>query len=243
MTHLYIIRHGQAQAAVEERIAGIKGDTGLSKLGVEQATRLRDRLLATKEIKADVFIASNIPRARQTAEIIAPAIGLPLLLDEEVQELRPGEADGLPGREYEERYSAYERNPSAFVKVSPGGESWPEFVLRASRALDRITTEHAGKTIVLVCHGGIVHSSFLYFFGVSTFITPAIVELETKNTSITHWQRGKFYRKDPALLQWRLIGHNDDFHLRDPRFWQSMDGQGGNIETDDNRQTSIAEKE
>lgn len=243
MTHLYIIRHGQAQAAVEQRIAGIKGDTGLSKLGVEQATRLRDRLLATKEIKADVFIASTIQRARQTAEIIAPAIGLPLVLDEEVQELRPGEADGLSGEEYQERYAQYERDTSAFIRMSPGGESWPEFVLRASRALDRITTEHAGKTIVLVCHGGIVHSSFLYFFGASSLVTPAVVELETKNTAITHWERGKFYRRDEDLVQWRLICHNDDFHLRDPRFWQSADGQRGNLETDDTQQMSIAEKE
>ncbi len=241
MTHLYIIRHGQAQAAVEERVAGIKGDTGLSKLGVEQATRLRERLLATKEIKADVFIASTIQRARQTAEIIAPAIELPLLLDEEVQELRPGEADGLSAQEYQERYAQYVSDPSAFARVSPGGESWPEFTLRASRAIERITTEHAGKTIVLVCHAGIIHSSFLYFFGASTLVTPAIVELETKNTTITHWQRGNFYGRDPDLLQWRLICHNDDFHLRDPHFWQGMDGR--NIETEDTKQTEIAEKE
>ncbi len=237
MTHLYIIRHGQAQAAVEGRIAGIKGDTGLSELGIEQATRLRERLLATQEIKADVFIASNIPRARQTAEIIAPALGLPLLLDEEVQELRPGEADGLDGQEYQKRYTQNWHDTSAFANISPGGESWPEFLLRASRALERITTEHAGKTIVLVCHGGVVHSSFLYFFGSSILVTPAIVELQTKNTAITHWQRGNFYRKEPNLLQWKLICHNDDFHLRDPRFWQNADGQRGNIETDDAKQT------
>ncbi len=243
MTHLYIIRHGQAQSAVEERVAGIKGDTGLSKLGVEQATRLRDRLLATKEIKADVFIASNIPRARQTAEIIAPAIGLPLLLDEEVQELRPGEADGLRVKEYQERYPRYWRDTNPFAELSPGGESWPEFVLRASRSLERITTEHAGKTIVLVCHGGIIQSSFLYFFGSPIVVTPAVIEFETKNTSITHWERGNFYIKDPTIERWRLICHNDDFHLRDPRFWQSADGRGGNIETEDTKQPSIAEKE
>ena len=243
MTHLYIIRHGQANAAVEGRVAGIKGDTGLSELGVEQATRLRDRLLATKEIKADVFIASDIPRARQTAEIIAPAIGLPPLIDEEVEELRPGEADGLYAQEYQDRYPQYWRDTSPFAPISSGGESWPEFVLRASRALARITTEYAGKTIVLVCHGGIIQSSFLYFFGSPIVLTPAIIEFETKNTSITHWERGNFYIKDPNITRWRLVCHNDDFHLRDPRLWRSADGQRGNVETEDTKQTSIAEKE
>jgi 2,3-bisphosphoglycerate-dependent phosphoglycerate mutase len=247
MTHLYIVRHGQSQAAVEGRVAGIKADTGLSELGIEQATRLRNRLQATQEIQADVLIASTIPRATQTAEIIAPALGLPIILDDEVQELRPGEADGLSGQEYRQKYAHNRDNHSAFVSAAPGGESWPEFVLRASRALERITTEHAGKTIVLVCHGGIVQSSFLYFFGASTLVRPSIVTFEMGNAAITHWERGNFYRKDPNHLQWKLICHNDDFHLRDPRFWtdfaEEYDEQHGEMESDDTQQTAIVEKE
>ena len=245
MTHLYIIRHGQAQAAVDGIVAGIKGDTGLSALGIEQATRLRNRLLVTQEIKADVLIASTIPRARQTAEIIAPALELPIILDDEVQELRPGEADGLSGHEYRQKYAHRRDDMSAFVSASPGGESWPEFVLRASRALERIVTEHAGKTIVLVCHGGIVQSSFLYFFGAPTLVRPSVVTFEMGNAAITHWARGNFYRKDLSHLQWKLIAHNDDFHLRDPRFWtDDQDAElYGNIESDDTQQTAIVEKE
>ena len=81
MTHLYIIRHGQAISAVQRRV----GNTGLSSLGVLQAERLRDRLAATGEIAADVLIASTLLRACQTAEIIAPALGVPIVLDEEVE--------------------------------------------------------------------------------------------------------------------------------------------------------------
>jgi broad specificity phosphatase PhoE len=46
MTNLYLIRHGEAISATQNFI----GDKGLSPLGVKQAERLRDRLLATKEI-------------------------------------------------------------------------------------------------------------------------------------------------------------------------------------------------
>ena len=87
-TNLYLIRHGEAVSNVEPIIGGMRGDVGLTALGIAQAERLRDRLAATHEIPADVLIASNLPRARQTAEIIQPALGVPVCLDESVQEMR-----------------------------------------------------------------------------------------------------------------------------------------------------------
>jgi len=82
VTHLYLIRHAEAVSNVEPIIAGMRGDTGLTAHGVAQAERLRDRL-AAGEIAADVLIASTLPRAQQTAEIIAPALGLPIIWDDE----------------------------------------------------------------------------------------------------------------------------------------------------------------
>ena len=104
MTHLYLIRHGQHIGSVKHII----GDTELSPLGIQQAERLRDRLAATGEIKADVLIASTFKRARQTAEIIAPAFGLPIIFDDEVQEWRDGEAEGMTLDEF--RRSMKERS-------------------------------------------------------------------------------------------------------------------------------------
>src|SRR5437660_6543802 len=111
MTHLYLIRHAEAIAAVQDII----GDTDLTPLGITQAGRLRDRLAATGEIAADVLIASTFARARETAAIIAPALGgLPIIPDAEVQELRAGEADGLPYPEFEARYGPPDFDPHPF---------------------------------------------------------------------------------------------------------------------------------
>src|SRR6266852_2017855 len=110
MTHLYIIRHGQAISAVQRRI----GNTGLSPLGVLQAERLRDRLAATGEIAADVLIASPLLRACQTAEIIAPAFGLPIIFDSEIEEWRdPEEAEGQSEKKYgaEFRDTPFDQKP------------------------------------------------------------------------------------------------------------------------------------
>ena len=207
MTELYLIRHAEAMAAIN----GFIGDGGLSPLGVTQAQRLRDRLAASHEIAADVLIASTYPRAQQTAEIIAPALSLPVLLDEALQAFRPGEADGLTVEQFRERFGEpdYEVNP--YQPFAPGAENWGQFMLRVGSALDRIVREYAGKTIVLVCHGGIIDGSFLYFFKVSAWTLPP-ARFYTRNTSITHWQQ---IASEKNELHWHLIKYNDAFHLHD----------------------------
>lgn len=210
MTHLYLIRHGEAVCNVDQDAptAGMKGDLGLTARGKLQAERLRDRLAATGEITADVFIASTLPRARQTAEILAPAIGLPINWDDEVQELRVGNIDGVPWRKIADTVPDFRKEP--FRPLSSGGENWPQFVLRVATALERISSEHEGKTIVVVCHGGVIDSSFAIFSGLSSVVFPSL-DLGTRNTSITHWER----HGDHGTPRWRLRKYNDDLHVRD----------------------------
>ena len=83
-THLYLVRHGEAVVNVEPIMGGMRGDTGLTPRGVAQAESLRDRLAATGEIAADILISSTLPRARQTAEIIAGVLNMPVEIREEV---------------------------------------------------------------------------------------------------------------------------------------------------------------
>ncbi|NJL06029.1 MAG: histidine phosphatase family protein [Chloroflexaceae bacterium] len=219
-TNLYMIRHGEAVINVQPIVGGMKGDQGLTEHGVLQAQALRDRLRETGEIQAEVLIASDLPRARQTAEIIAPALGLPIVFDPEVQEFRVGEADGMPNSEAWAKYGPPEVEHNPFKRISPGGENWLEFVARVSIALHRITTTHAGKTIVVVCHGGVIDSSFIYFFGISTVAVPQ-AGLYTNNTSITHWQQ--YTDKYTHKTRWRLLGYNDTFHLREVGVRESLD--------------------
>src|SRR6266702_4985424 len=119
MTHLYLIRHGQAISAVENTV----GNTELSPLGVKQAERLRDRLAATGEIAADVLIASTLLRAKQTAEIIAPALGLPVIFDSDVEEWRDGEAETWSIDEYKEKFDAVEFDQKPFFHITADAEN------------------------------------------------------------------------------------------------------------------------
>lgn len=210
MTHLYLIRHGEAVVNVQPIMGGMRGDTGLTPRGVAQAERLRDRLAATREIKADVLIVSTLPRARQTAEIIAPALGVPMVFDDDVQELRIGEADGLPLKEAWARFGVPDFRKDPFRPIAPGGENWGQFILRVGSALNRISREYAGKTVVIVCHGGVIDGSFIYFFGINSLALPQ-AELYTHNTSITHWEQHHL----DGIARWRLWSYNDTTHLRD----------------------------
>jgi len=219
VTRLYLIRHGEAFCNVEPIIGGMNGDEGLTERGADQALRLRDRLQATREIDADVLIASTFPRARQTAEIIAPAIGLPIVFDDEVQEMRPGDADGISITQFRERYGLpdWDRDPAH--PLAPNGESYITFMARVTKAMDRIVAEHEGKTVVIVCHGGVIDGSLGYFIGLPVVPRPP-VQFDTHNTSITQWDRRQHGLDDP---RWRLIRYNDDAHLRETPAGPSLD--------------------
>ena len=80
-----------------------------------------------------------------------------------------------------------------------------EFLLRAGTALQRITREHDGKTIVIICHGGIIDASFLFFLGLSSLQFPQIL-FDTHNTSITHWYKEPTdWFDSPVSIPWKHI--------------------------------------
>jgi len=79
MTRLYVIRHAQPAGRKPETIGLSPPDSGLSLLEGSQAQRLRDRLATTNDLHVDVLVSSPMRRARETAEILAPALGVPVL--------------------------------------------------------------------------------------------------------------------------------------------------------------------
>ncbi|WP_217593984.1 histidine phosphatase family protein [Cohnella sp. GbtcB17] len=182
MTNLYFIRHGEACVLKD----GIVDDFGLTEEGRSQAEKLRDRLIETGEIQTDVLIASSFLRAMQTAEVIAPAFDRPIAFDDEFQELRPGKALGLTKEQLDELLTDYSPSTNPFAAIAPDAENWPQFVLRIGSAIHRVCAEHRGRTVAIVCHGGVIECTFQYFFGLNPFKLPA-VQFQVSNTSITHW--------------------------------------------------------
>lgn len=208
-THLYLIRHGEAVSNVDHTLGGIKSDAGLTERGMLQARALGERL-ASEKFTADVLYASDLPRAKTTAEFVSEAIGLPISFDEELQELRPGDADGLHVEEARSRYESMSRFLiEVYTPIAPNGESWGSFQARVSAALERIVVRHMGQKIVVVCHGGVIEVSFLHLLGLGPDARRRAA-FHVRNTAITHW---RFVETPTGRQEWHLAGHNDYRHL------------------------------
>jgi 2,3-bisphosphoglycerate-dependent phosphoglycerate mutase len=205
MTRLVLVRHGESEVTVRRVVGGPRSCVGLSDLGRRQAEALRDRLIATQEITANVLMASGYPRAIETAEIIAPALGgLPVVLDPAFGEHDPGpECDGLTFEEFVDRHGRPDWESDPHAVTFPGGETIADFHHRVGLATSRLVQSHPDATVVLACHGGVVDA--VLRAALRTVSTGGF-EIHTLNTSLTelvHVQPGR----------WRLVRYNDVGHL------------------------------
>jgi probable phosphoglycerate mutase len=216
-TRLVLIRHGESRSTVDRVVGGHRGCSGLTDRGAHQAKALRDRLARSGELAgAAAVLTSILPRAVETAEIIAPAIGgLPVEQRCELCEIHPGEGDGLSWEEFTTLYrpeGLASGNP--YVAMAPGGESWAGFFVRVGEALLRAAAEHPGETVVVVCHGGVVEGAFAAL-GNLPLRKPFDVRVE--NTSLTAWSyvpaEGDLGNAGHRLARWRLDRFNDSAHL------------------------------
>lgn len=204
MTHLYLVRHGNYMKVEQGKYV----DGRLSEKGVQQAERLRDRLLESKDIKIDVLISSTMQRARHTAEVIAPALDLPIIYDSDVEEWR-NEDGSLTEEEFITLWRDVPAEERPFFRWVNGCENWMEFMVRTTSALHRIIHEYDSKHIMIVCHGGIIEASFVYFFEMS-MANLRRATVDARHTSITHWHKAQF-EGFPAA--WLLERYNDTQHL------------------------------
>jgi probable phosphoglycerate mutase len=205
---LILVRHGEAHAGFHGPIAGPTGCSGLTSFGRRQAEALRDDLLASKRVEADVLISSRIPRAIETAEIIAPGLGLEVAShDCDLCEVHTGEADGLDWTEYTTRYGSFDMEAEPARPFAPGGDSLDTFHERVRRALDRLATQYEGKTVVAVSHAGVIMASLRVVFDIPRPGTGA--QMRPTNTGLTEWNH------DELAARWMLHSFNEAGHLLD----------------------------
>lgn len=184
-TRLVLIRHGEAYCNALGLVGGPIGCGGLTDLGERQAHELGARLRRTREFDdASALYTSVLPRAIQTARIIAP--GLPAQLSAvqncELCELHPGEADGLTWDQMVTRFGGPDWDESPGEPFSPGGESWLDFYRRCERALLGIVARHPGERVILVVHGGVIEQAMKMLAHEAPNVR---LRLRTENCSMT----------------------------------------------------------
>jgi len=207
MTRLVLVRHGESVATVKRIVGGPRSCTGLSELGRRQSEALRDRLARTGEIKADALVSSALPRASQTAEILAPALGgLDVVTVEDLREHDPGrKLDGMAWADVTVGKDPRQWENEPYLAGFPGGETVAEFQLRAAAALHGLLAERVGSTVVVVTHGGVIDVALR-----SLLRLPLVggFYLWTLNASLT-----ELTRRDEPDARWVLRRYNDIAHL------------------------------
>jgi probable phosphoglycerate mutase len=147
VTHL--LRHGRTEHTPERRYSG-RNDLPLSATGRAEAQAAAKR---AEELGIEVVVASPLPRARETAEVVAAALGLAVQYDDDLVELDFGRLEGLTAEEARREHPLATRRFAEGVTVAaPGGESIADVARRVARARSRILREHAGRTVLVVSH-------------------------------------------------------------------------------------------
>jgi probable phosphoglycerate mutase len=205
VTRLIYVRHGESNSTVARVIGGPRTCSGLSPLGVLQAQALRDRWTSGPEFTPDLVIASQFPRARQTAEIVAEAFGNPAIVtDEGFGEHDPGaDCDGMTMAAFVERWGTTSWEEDPFGVTFPGGETLAEFHFRVGTAVRRLVDAHPESTILIACHGGVIDTVLRQ--ALKTAPTGSF-NINTLNTSITELELVRPNR-------WSLRRYGDTAHL------------------------------
>ncbi|MBP7564830.1 MAG: histidine phosphatase family protein [Burkholderiaceae bacterium] len=154
MTKFILIRHGETDWNRELRFQG-QVDPPLNATGLEQARRLSERLAGEK---IDHFYASDLLRTRQTAEPTGRVLSLAPALDAALREQHFGSVDGMRAGDIQRDHPQAWAQWTQFLPdyALPGGESARTFHTRVMAAMDRLAAAHAGQTVLVVTHGGVL---------------------------------------------------------------------------------------
>lgn len=153
-TRFCIVRHGETTWNAERRIQG-QTDIPLNATGHKQALAAARGLA---QHRFDALYTSDLQRARDTAAAAAQLLQLPMVSLPAMRERHYGIFQGLTPSEAElshpadfARYSA--RDPN-FDYVN--GESLATFSGRIVSTMNELAARHAGQTVLVVAHGGVL---------------------------------------------------------------------------------------
>jgi probable phosphoglycerate mutase len=160
MTKVLVIRHAQSVWNAERRWQGW-ADVPLSERGERQAAGAGARLRDAGLVAA---VASDLRRARRTAELISVAVDLgPVRVDDGFRERDVGEWSGLSAEEMEERFPGQrEAWRDGLLDRPPGGESTPQVLQRVDAGFARLEADprlhDGGGGVLVVSHGGVIRA-------------------------------------------------------------------------------------
>jgi broad specificity phosphatase PhoE len=167
MPVLYLVRHGETDFNVAQRLQG-RYETNLNARGRQQATEsaavLRDLFERDQRQPSGYpYVCSPLQRARETMEILRAALGLEPAaydIDPRLAEISYGAWEGLTLPEIQARDPnvLQQRERDKWDFTPPGGESYRDVAKRVGQWYATVT-----RDTVVVAHGGVVRTLMANF--------------------------------------------------------------------------------
>jgi broad specificity phosphatase PhoE len=185
VTVFHIMRHGQ-HTLLGQVLAGRTPGIPLSERGREEARWLADRLAGER---VSALYSSPIQRTRETAEILAERLRLPVRERAELIELDYGEWTGWTFDQVrgDPRWQSWTRNRS--LAALPGGETMREVQKRVVEAFFELAQEHREEVIAIVSHGDVIRAALLFALGMPLDLY-ARIEIGTGSLSTVRIEDG-----------------------------------------------------
>jgi len=206
MKYIYLIRHGETEWNKIHRFQGYNKDIELNDAGRRQARMLQQ---AMADISFDRIVASDLLRARETAEILNESHGLKIELDSGLREMNFGCWEGLNFEQVKEMYpkeaEIWQTEPEA-LKI-PGGETFEELFDRVWHRFVYWTHKQDYQNLAIVCHGG---TCAALITGVLNAPIGAMWQYLQGNTAVNIVEMDQ-----PG--QYILKGYNDKSHLENAK--------------------------
>ena len=144
----WVMRHGEAMGNVMHVLDSGSMNFSLTPRGKKEVAAAA-RVLRKANI--DMIFTSPVTRAKETAEIVAAALGVKVLTDERLRELQVGPVfDGKPYTAYVEAFPTREER---FDKRPEKGECLRDARTRVWDFLADMEKRYKGKKILIVSHG------------------------------------------------------------------------------------------
>jgi broad specificity phosphatase PhoE len=142
------IRHGETALNAARVVQ--PADTPLSPRGLAQAAAVAAHLHG---LRPAALLSSDLPRARQTADAVSRATGLPVITDSCLRERNFG---ALRGRSWD----SLGFEVAALQEAPDGGESMADFHARAAQAWQAVVARRSvlAGPLVVVSHGLLIHA-------------------------------------------------------------------------------------
>lgn len=148
---LLFLRHGRTSDNVARRFSGPHGaDPGLDDVGRHQVAAVA---AALGDARIDAVVSSPLRRARETAEVIASALGLGVVVDPALADFDPGGWDGRTTDEVRATSPAWHAAWSVSPDVAPpDGESVRAVQARVLAGIRALVDKYVGRRVLLVSH-------------------------------------------------------------------------------------------